>query len=586
MTKVVSMLLVTDHKALPPEQKVWGTGGWLPPEEREALDWLTLARVSGWNVVLTTPDQKSLAAVGGEGYQWVVLACDPATIGEELVTLFRTWLTDHPIALIIRSTVARSPISKLSDAYITGDEIEGSSIRQANTRGHFWSCRSAFRAWSLTLGSCAIPWAYVGKTPVLAKRTLGQGEVFTLGFHPSAACDDNGSITTLLRQLLVSGSRSPIAWLDFSDTMILRMDDPGTAQNVYSSSWSYPELSESQWIEIGEILRLHDARLSIGYASGWVDDGDADRGALVVDGQAVERIPGRVYDAPLVVYRDKSGNQPGTVHDFASEYRAICALSRQGLVDNELHGYTHMYPDSEAWASAVDRYDAAHWYRELGSYALPAIARLAPSQHPISRGLSAQKQYFDKLPTTLICPGDEWTNEALELALAKGLSLVSSYYLALRHGDRFCWAQHICAPYLDEPNEYWFDSGYPVVGYFHDREPSVFGTQWLSNHLEKWVMAGAKRFLSFRDFAFLLELKINIKWAGKALLVSMKGGTRAHAKAPVMLIIQLPQAENYFQIEAEYEGFACPVSIEWINTGLARVKVKLKSQSHPVEYDS
>jgi hypothetical protein len=30
------------------------------------------------------------------------------------------------------------------------------------------------------------------------------------------------------------------------------------------------------------------------------------------------------------------------------------------------------------------------------------------------------------------------------------MGLVSSYYLALCDGERFCWTQYVCAPYLDK----------------------------------------------------------------------------------------------------------------------------------------
>src|SRR5262249_43938800 len=47
------VLVVASATELPSAQRVWGTGGWLPPEQREALDWLTLARFLGWGVAVT-----------------------------------------------------------------------------------------------------------------------------------------------------------------------------------------------------------------------------------------------------------------------------------------------------------------------------------------------------------------------------------------------------------------------------------------------------------------------------------------------------------------------------------------------------
>ena len=41
------MLVVASAEELPAGRRVWGTGGWLPPEQREALDWLTFAEGYG-----------------------------------------------------------------------------------------------------------------------------------------------------------------------------------------------------------------------------------------------------------------------------------------------------------------------------------------------------------------------------------------------------------------------------------------------------------------------------------------------------------------------------------------------------------
>jgi hypothetical protein len=116
-------------------------------------------------------------------------------------------------------------------------------------------------------------------------------------------------------------------------------------------------------------------------------------------------------------------------------------------------------------------------------------------------GTNGLSRFFGVQPTTLICPGDQWTDAALETALDIGLDLVGSYYLALRDGDRFCWATHICAPYLDEPADQWFDSGLPVVGYFHDRDPAIKGIGWVSEWLNRWGAVGARRMIDFREFA-------------------------------------------------------------------------------------
>jgi hypothetical protein len=570
-----SVLLVAASDELRPDNKVWGTGGWLAPEAREALDWLTFCRLSGWDVVISPPRVEVMRTVIPQGCRWVIIACDPAAVGSELVTYLQRLLNERPITILARSAMHGDPISELADTFIAGERVLGAIVRESDVQSNISEVRPETWALPLDHGTSSQPWAFIRDIPVITERKVGKGAIFSLGFHPSAVRDESDFATALLRQILVEACKSPLAWLDFTGTMILRMDDPGSAQNVYLQSWSYPELDETQWLDIGNILRKHRARLSIGYCSGWVDDGDSGRGLLLVDGKPIDRSPGRVHDAPRVVYSDENGLLPGTLHDFAGEYRAIRALQNRELVDVELHGYTHMYPDSEKWAGAIDRYKSTRWYRELGNYALTATLKLPTSHHPIILGARTLQHFFGVRPTTLISPGDEWTDEALEFALSEGLVLVSSYYLAVRYNDHFCWSQHVCAPYLDEPSEIWFRSGLPVIGYFHDREPSIYGSKWLEECLAEWIKVGVTTFISFRDMAFMLDLKLDTKFIGETVQVSLLSGSIPPITTPIRLRIHVPKSTSNFPVHVIYEGKDCPVIQHWADQTTMSIEVSL-----------
>src|SRR5262249_19774066 len=228
-------------------------------------------------------------------------------------------------------------------------------------------------------------------------------------------------------------------------------------------------------------------------------------------------VGGAVYRSRDVVYRDRAGHAPGTVYDYQSEFRGIQALRAAGAGDVELHGYTHLSPDAAAWAAAPDRYDEESWYRELGGRAADALAARGADQHPLALGLKAFERHFSTRPTTLICPGDRWTTGDLEHALRLGLNLVASYYLAIRDRDRFCWATHVCALYLDEPRASWFAGGLPVVGYFHDREPALEGVAWIRRLLDAWQGAGARRLIDFRELAGAVGRRLWIANDGRSV---------------------------------------------------------------------
>jgi hypothetical protein len=353
----------------------------------------------------------------------------------------------------------------------------------------------------------------------------------------------DGSATALLKHLLIYSSATPVAWLDLEGTMVLRMDDPGGAQNVHSRHWSYPKLGEAAWASINADLQRRNARLSVCYVAGWVDDGDAARGTLEVDGHQPRRLPGKVYPSPLVKYYDHAGHAPGTLHDYSAEFRGIQALRLAGLGDVELHGYTHMHPDTNAWVKAPDRYEggpAMCWYRELGKAAQATLATRSPEQHPLALGITAVQQLFNVHPSTLICPGDQWTPDILERALDLGLQMVGSYYLAIRDGARFCWTQHVCAPYLNEPDAAWFDAGLPVVGYFHDYELALEGVSWMSQCLDQWQDAGAKQFIDFRELAVAINHRLHLEEHDGELCLKIESESALALVRPLTVALYLP----------------------------------------------
>ena len=423
-----SMLIVPSNAELPNSSRIWGTGGWLQPEEREALDWLTFSRLLGWGVTIATRRNSLLNTNLYSEIRWIVIACDPDSLEDGIVTHLTERIKIKPILMLARASQDRKLFAQLAGVSRKSERISGRFLDWIGPgKKCSWRCRKTLYAERLSLSKETSIWATLEGKPIIVGRQVGQGMVATLGFHPSEARDIDGSATALLKHLLIWGSAAPVAWLDLEGTFVMRMDDPGSAESVYSRHYSFPKLGEAEWAAIRADLRTRNARMSIGYVSGWVDDGESERGVLRVDGRVPNRIPGQVYPSPLVKYKGLRGHAKGIVSDYVAEFRGIQALRAAGLGDVELHGYTHMHPDSASWAKAPDRYETTSWYRELGRAAAPIIASRLSCEHPLSLGIAAFRQYFKVQPTSLICPGDEWTNEVLECALNLGLHLVSSY---------------------------------------------------------------------------------------------------------------------------------------------------------------
>jgi hypothetical protein len=473
------------------------------PEEREALDWLVLCRFLGWTVDIVYPDEARFATVARRPYRSIVLCCPPETLSRVQLELLLVSVAETDTLLITRLGAEASGL----DAGTRLTSVRGARLE--------WCGPDAAKSWHLrsmtTLDGIAptrdgFVWARLCDAPIIAARPIGRGMIATLGFQPSAARDLRGSFTALLRHLLIFGPARTTTWLNFENTLVLRMDDPGGAQNVHSRYWSYVKLGRQAWQEVTAALISRRGRLSIGYVVGWVDDANLARGSLRVGGRSVARAPGQVHSSARVEYQDIAGHRPGVLHDYAAEFAGIDDLRRAGAGEVELHGYTHMYPDRLAWGRAADRYENKRWFREFGSDAARVIARRPPGEHPLRLGIQAIEASFGRRPTTLIFPGDEWTEAAMETALDLGIEAVSSYYLALRYKGRFCWAIHVCAPYLDKPRAEWFDSGLPVIGYFHDHDLATKGTSWMGHWLDRWTEAGARHFIDFRVLTERLNL--------------------------------------------------------------------------------
>ncbi|MBA2556125.1 MAG: hypothetical protein H0V12_02070 [Chloroflexi bacterium] len=572
-------LILSSGDELPSRERIWGTGGWIPPEQREALDWLTLLRMLGWESSVAG-SQAELEPASVNGLRWVILGCDPDSLAEDTVALLERWLLEEPILIVGRAPSRDAPLARLVGAARGPDPIAGGEIRWLGPgHGQAWQCRRPLEGTGLEVEGDAAVWATLAGRPLIAGRRVGRGAVAALGFHPSQARDTDGAATALLRQLLTSAAVGPVAWFDLEGSLVLRMDDPGGAQNVFSRSWSYPKLEEAAWRAIGADLAERKGRISLAYVAGWVDDGDPKRGVLKVSGSVPERAPGRIHPSPCVVYEDLAGHAPGTVHDYTSEFRGIQALRRAGLAEVELHGYTHLHPDRAAWAGAGDRYEAKGWYREFGHRAAAALASIPISEHPLALGIAALRRHFGVNLTTLVPPGDEWTNEVLASALDLGLQLVDSYYLAIRHQDRFCWTTHVCAPYLDLADSSWFDAGLPVVGYFHDREPALEGVGWLTEWLDRWQTAGARRLLDFRELASTVgrHLHVENRQGGMQLRITSDGAPRPVRPIPVS--VRVPDGRLPSRLSVSFEGRDLSLEVEPLQREVGRVWLPLDSES-------
>lgn len=550
-------MIIATRNDLDPSGKIWGTGGWLPPESRTALDWFCLFRFIGLEVIVREPGDYRIDDIAGQNIRWLVLACDTTSLTEDFINKLAQNLELYSITMLCTPGKRDSEFARWCGVYraeqvYTGETVElfyPGKIRR-------WNCRSVLRHHSFfDNADYDILVAINGSSNILwAGR--GRGKLVILADNPSDLRDQSDIITQVILHMFFYTGEVPMAWRDWSNTLILRMDDPGSSETVHNNRYTKPKLGMAEWNELNQELLHQNARMSIGYVIGWVDDGDEVLGELSIDDRPVRRTPGKVYPSPLVRYSSEAKDQ---VYDYTDEYNAIQHMRQSSTVEVEMHGYTHIYPDRLSWISAEDRHTNESWYREFGSDAMKFIKQNRETEHPIDASLNYFLSYFGIKPTTLISPGEVFTHEVLLKALDEGLMLVSSYYLAFRDDGRFCWSQHICAPYLDTADEKWFDGCLPVVGTFHDFDIAEHGVSWFPEQLARWKQAGAKRVIDFCEVSALLNLYTELQTEdGEITLVALSNPEYPRRK-DARIILYFPDNRIPSSIRARVDN-----SILWL----------------------
>ena len=212
-------------------------------------------------------------------------------------------------------------------------------------------------------------------------------------------------------------------------------------------------------------------------------------------------------------------------------------------------------------------------FASLGAPRSPRWRSDVPDDHPLSHALALFREYFDAMPTTLISPGDQWTDDTLERAIDLGLRLVDSYYLAIRHEERFCWAQHVCAPYLNLPDSTWFASGLPVVGYFHDQDVAVEGVGWMTQWLDRWQEAGARRLIDFRELASAVGCRLTLEGDARQLRLTVERETIPAPVRPIPVRLRAKGFPSRMAVRVNGQSTEVVINVCQDGTGLALLPV-------------
>lgn len=286
-------------------------------------------------------------------------------------------------------------------------------------------------------------------------------------------------------------------------TAILRMDDPGAAQNAYLERWHHPELNTKQWEKVEQDLQKYHAVMTIGYVVAWLDDGNTKLGDLWVQGEKVsQRIPGSLYPSHQIKYFHKSLQQ--TFHlDKQFEF-----IRDSKYLIPELHGFTHITPNIELWLNSKDRYSEVKWYREfLQTETTPVQQRKPKVQEKL---LNDGKIYFNKAfqknPSVFIPPGHKISYDTRDLIAKQGMSMMSDSSITLLKNKQMFRSRLIATQAIDSKEKnITLELGYPIILLLHDRDIAIQNKNWLENNLNYWKKLGIKKYISLKELSFLLS---------------------------------------------------------------------------------
>jgi hypothetical protein len=338
----------------------------------------------------------------------------------------------------------------------------------------------------------------------VGKYRYGKGVNYYIALQSDSFLDRFSSLYRLVREFIRENSGTGMVEMNLENTLVLRMDDPGTCERVYLNGFDTRLMGKEEWEGMTAILKEQQATVSVMYIPFWVDDANGKNGRLFVKSHEIkERRKGAVYESKDVTFMRERKDGTVTVYDYPREFLALKDALSSGVVDVESHGLTHVDPDLDKWARTEDRYWNRKWYHEFRhvydnrDVAEEELVRITRE--------SAQKlvQLFGISPTTITPSGHEQSMKAEPIAYAHGYKLFSSDYNAFsKHGIIIRNSKLRSVFFeLTQPDSSFSEAGCPVVGVFHDFDIVKRGLVWLAEVLRDWKEKGALRIITLRELA-------------------------------------------------------------------------------------
>lgn len=354
--------------------------------------------------------------------------------------------------------------------------------------------------------------AQSGVWPQLTVRTLDQKSrtrTVWIGGDPDSVFKTSPTFIAILQRSLVW--TQGIALLkDYDQTVVLRMDDPGSSQSAYFTGWDYPQLDAAAVkSDLIEPLKAHNAKLGIAFCPGypWIPDRKL-RHSCTID------------------FTDPRGVRQNIVSQCQGLKEGIDA----GVIEVQSHGLTHMPPDLSSppkdgvswWDGSLKReWPNEGWYREF--YDQRRDREVSTGDQLLHLRQSAEwiKEDFGKRPLVFVPGGHAVSGDTFVMTkddpATSRISKNYTYALAAQAG--FGLALDTSAHYLSHDRVVsltqcvgqnptaCFRRRAPAVIYFHDKDIHE-DPDYLKNLLNK--MAPATTYMSMNEWTGYLHAAVNV----------------------------------------------------------------------------
>jgi hypothetical protein len=261
----------------------------------------------------------------------------------------------------------------------------------------------------------------------------------------------------------------------YPDTVLLRIDDMGSAQSAYLSSWHYPQLTREQ-IKSSLIQPLleHNATLAVMYSTGY---------------------PRHIEQTVLKSWTLDWIDPYGTRQNLTSDYLGILDGIAEGVLEVQSHGWTHMQPDLDStpgpwWNNpGGTEWPNVGWYREFYDARRDKEIDSATQESLFDRSIQYTQEAFGTYPLSFVAGGygisgaTTLANYTHKLAALKGFGLAfddNGYCYLGPIGDMVISQMRMTRTfYLNQVSEIrtrlraYGGWDVPLAVYFHDRELSL-----------------------------------------------------------------------------------------------------------------